>query len=108
MNLTTEKINHYSVIHISGRIDSTNYAEFEKQINQLFASGEKHIIINCNGLKYISSSGLRVFLIAQKKAVAEKGKLHLCELQPSIKEIFEISGFSTIFDIYETMEEALQ
>lgn len=108
MNLTKEKINDFSVININGRIDSTNYAEFEKQINQLFSSGETNIIINCKGLKYISSSGLRVFLIAQKKATAVNGKLFLCEMDPSIKEIFVISGFSTIFDIFETMEEALQ
>jgi anti-sigma B factor antagonist len=108
MNLTNEKINNFSVININGRIDSTNYAEFEKQINLLFNSGETNIIINCKGLKYISSSGLRIFLIAQKKAAVVKGKLRLCEMQPSIKEIFVISGFSTIFNIFETMEEALQ
>jgi len=65
-------------------------------------------IINCKWMKYMISSGLRVFLIAQKKAVAVKGNLHLCELQPSMKEIFGISGFSKIFDIYGTVEEALQ
>ena len=108
MKLITEKINNFSMINISGRIDSTNYAEFENHINQLFNNGEMNIILNCQGLKYISSSGLRVFLMAQKKAAAVNGKLHLCGLQPSIKEIFVISGFSTIFDISETEQEPLQ
>ncbi len=108
MDLKTEKITNFSMIHISGRIDSTNYAEFEKLIDLLFNSGESNIILNCKGLKYISSSGLRVFLIAQKKATAMNGKLRLCELQPSVSEIFIISGFSTIFDIFDTVEEALQ
>jgi anti-anti-sigma factor len=107
MNFTKEKINDFCVLKIEGRIDTTNFTEFETEINLLFNSGEKNIIFNCSGLNYISSSGLRVFLITQKKSISLNGKLHLCCLQPTIKEIFDISGFSTIFKIFETQEEAL-
>jgi len=51
-------------------------------------------------LNYISSSGLRVFLVIQKKMVALKGQFKLCNLQPGIKEIFDISGFSSIFSVF--------
>jgi anti-anti-sigma factor len=107
MNITTEKINGFSVLKIEGRIDTTNFNDFETEINLLFNRGEKNIVFNCNGLNYISSSGLRVFLITQKKSISLNGKLHLCCLQPTIKEIFDISGFSTIFKIFDTQEEAL-
>jgi anti-anti-sigma factor len=107
MNITTEKINGFSVLKIEGRIDTTNFNDFETEINLLFNSGEKNIVFNCSGLNYISSSGLRVFLITQKKSISLSGKLHLCCLQPTIKEIFDISGFSTIFNIFDTQEEAL-
>jgi anti-anti-sigma factor len=50
---------------------------------------------------------LRVFLVAQKKAKAINGKLYLCEMQPAIQEIFRISGFSNLFRIFDTQEEAL-
>jgi anti-anti-sigma factor len=108
MNLTKEKIKDFSVVKIEGRIDTTNFTSFEAEVNQLFDSSEKNIIFNCSGLNYISSSGLRVFLITQKKSISLNGKLHICCLQPSIKEIFDISGFSTIFSIYETQEQALE
>jgi anti-anti-sigma factor len=107
MNITTEKINGFSVLKIEGRIDTTNFNDFETEINLLFNSGEKNIVFNCSGLNYISSSGLRVFLITQKKSISLNGKLHLCCLQPTIKEIFDISGFSTIFKIFDKQEEAL-
>ena len=107
MNITTEKINDFSVLKIDGRIDTSNFSQFEEEVDQLFKNGIKNIVFNCSGLNYISSSGLRVFLIAQKKTILLQGRLYLCNMQPAIKEIFAISGFSNIFRIFDTVEEAL-
>lgn len=107
MKLTKKNINNFCIITIDGRIDTTNYNVFEKEIIETIESGESNIVINCSGLNYISSSGLRVFLISQKKLMALQGKLHLSNMQPSIEEIFNISGFSTIFKIFKTEEEAI-
>jgi anti-anti-sigma factor len=108
MELTTNKKGDFTIAEINGRIDTTNYNEFETQIMDIIGKGEKNIILNCEGLNYISSSGLRVFLITQKKLMGLKGKLHLCNMQPAIKEIFDMSGFSSIFKIFNTEEEALE
>ena len=108
MNITTEKINDFTVLKIDGRIDTSNFSIFEEEIDQLFNNGVKNIIFNCSGLNYISSSGLRVFLVAQKKTILLKGRLHLCNMQPAIKEIFAISGFSNIFRIFNILGEALE
>jgi anti-anti-sigma factor len=107
MDTKTDKINDFSIVRINGRVDTTNYNEFETIIMGLIGSGENNVIIDCANLNYISSSGLRVFLIAQKKLMALKGKLHLCNMQPAIKEIFDISGFSTIFKIFGSEADAL-
>jgi len=108
MNIIKEKIKNFSVLKIDGKFDSTNSAVFEAEIDQLYSSGETNIIFNFGGVNYISSSGLRVFLIAQKRAVALNGKLHLCNMQPAIKETFVVIGFSNIFRIFDTQEEALE
>jgi anti-sigma B factor antagonist len=108
MNLTKNIINGFCIISIDGRIDTTNFNAFEKEVVEIIDGGEKNIVLNCAGMNYISSSGLRVFLIAQKKLTALSGKLHLCEMQPTIKEIFDISGFSSIFKIFETQEKAIE
>lgn len=108
MNLSKKNINGFCVLYINGRIDTTNFNLFEKEIYEVLDSGEVNIIFNCSGLSYISSSGLRVFLITQKKLMGANEKLYLCEMQPTIKEIFDISGFSTIFKIFATEKEALE
>ncbi|HKK82117.1 MAG TPA: STAS domain-containing protein, partial [Prolixibacteraceae bacterium] len=102
MELSTSNKGNYTVAEISGRIDTTNYNEFETQVMEIIEKGENNIVLNCENLNYISSSGLRVFLITQKKLMGLKGKLHLCNMQPAIKEIFDISGFSSIFKIFDT------
>lgn len=107
MELKVDKAGDYTVVNINGRIDTTNFNEFEKEIGVVLDQGETKIVLDCEGLNYISSSGLRVFLITQKRLMASNGKLHLCNMQPTIKEIFDISGFSTIFKIFGTKEEAL-
>jgi stage II sporulation protein AA (anti-sigma F factor antagonist) len=108
MNLTNEKLSGFCVLKIEGRVDTTNFNQFENEVNTLFDAGENDLIFDCSGLNYISSSGLRVFLIAQKRTMSLNGKLHLCNLQPAIREIFDISGFSTIFKIFETKDKALE
>jgi anti-anti-sigma factor len=107
MNITVEKKDQACVISIEGRIDTTNYNEFENKVNEAAGANTKFIVLNCEKMNYISSSGLRVFLILQKKMMASGGVLKICCLQPTIKEIFDISGFSSIFTIAENCEEAL-
>jgi len=59
-------------------------------------------------MDYVSSSGLRILLMALKRITMVKGKFVLCNLQENIREIFEISGFTTIFEIYPNEEDALR
>lgn len=108
MNITTKPIAQGTVVAIDGRIDTTNYNEFENAVNELFEQNVTAIYLDCSGLSYISSSGLRVFLTVQKKMMTTGGKFLLFAMQPTIKEIFDISGFSSIFSIFDTEEAALQ
>jgi len=108
MNITKEKIGDFIVLTLNGRVDTNNFHELEQAIGQIFEAGENKIVLNCCGLNYISSSGLRIFLTALKQANVRKGTLHLCCMQPAIKDIFNISGFSTIFQIFDTQEKALE
>ena len=106
MNTTLVKSGEYSVIIVEGRVDTTNAGEFEKAVMDVVESGTDKIILDCTGLNYISSSGLRIFLIVHKRMLAKKGCLKLCSLQPGIKEIFDISGFSSIFSIFPDQQTA--
>ncbi len=106
MKTEIKKKDNYTILKVTGRIDTMTAGSFETEIMKTLEK-ENSIIIDCSGLEYISSSGLRVFLLAQKKTGATGGNLKLCNLQPFIKEVFDISGFSTIFTIYPGLEEAM-
>lgn len=95
------------IIRIDGRLDTTNYGQLEKVILDHIEKGNTKILVDCAGMDYVSSSGLRIFLMALKKIMGLNGKFVLCGLQESIREIFDISGFTSIFRIFPTQEEAL-
>ena len=107
MRISVNSNSTHVIVAIEGRLDTTQSDSFEKQLLEVIESGQTKIILDCKALDYISSSGLRVFLIAQKKMMAVAGKLLLCNLQPGIKEIFEVSGFSMIFSIHPDLETAI-
>jgi len=108
MNVQVASLADYKLVSVEGRIDTTNAGEFEKSVMMVIEGGSIKIILNCSDLNYISSSGLRVFLVVQKKMMAAKGQFRLCNLQPAIKEIFDISGFSSIFSVFPDQEAALK
>jgi anti-anti-sigma factor len=106
MELNQEKINDVKVISIQGRIDSQTDS-FSNDMDQAI-EGEKKVLVDCSGLTYINSAGLRVFLSSLKKCSKNDGKFSVCELNENITEIFNISGFSSLFSIYDNRDEALK
>lgn len=108
MNITIDKAGETNIVAIQGRLDTTNYGELEHHLSSLTENGEKIILLDLAKLEYISSSGLRILLMFLKKLKASEGRFMLCGLSADIKEIFEISGFINIFEIFDNREEALK
>ncbi len=108
MELNEQKTSQCVILGITGRLDTTNYNVLEKKLLELIDDHNEKILVECSKMDYVSSSGLRILLMALKKITMVKGKFVLCGLQENIREIFEISGFTNIFEIYGTREEALK
>jgi len=108
MNITLSKVGETNVLQIEGRLDTTNYGELEHHLSSLTDNDELNILLNLDKLEYISSSGLRILLMFLKKIKAVDGRFMLCGLSYDIREIFEISGFINIFEIFENQEAALK
>jgi len=106
MDIKFDTIDGKTVFSINGRLDTSNYEKASDTINARIDAGEKKLIANLENMDYISSSGLRVFLSILKKLKANGGDIILCCIQPKIKEVFEISGFNTLFTITSNFEEA--
>ena len=89
-----------------GRIDSSNAPDFERTVNDQIDDGETDLIVDFSRLSFISSSGMRVLLITAKSVRAKGGRLVLCSMRDSIREIFSISGFDTIIPVVGSREAA--
>ncbi|MBQ9271868.1 MAG: STAS domain-containing protein [Alphaproteobacteria bacterium] len=96
MEFTIQKEGEKAVCSIMGRIDTNSAPELLEKID---FTDLKELVFDLADVDYVFSAGLRVFLQAQKVMNANGGTMKLINLQPSVKEIFEIVGFSGIMDI---------
>ena len=87
------------MIYINYPMNSLNLKEMEENIASLEVNLGDVVIIDCSGMDYICSSGLRVFLATYKMIAQKGGKLIIRNLQPLVKNVFDMSGFSQIFNI---------
>jgi anti-anti-sigma factor len=95
------------VIDFEGNLETSTAAEAESEINRVIDEGASQLLINFEKLNYISSAGLRVLLATAKKLKPASGELKICNLNATVQEVFDISGFSSILSVAATEEEAL-
>lgn len=107
MEIIRENIDQGVLLHLRGRFDTLAAPEFEQQIMTIIEEGTTLLVIDCKEMNYMSSSILRVFLMALKTIRRNNGKIAVADLQTHIKEVFDISGFLDLFEIFSTREEAL-
>ena len=107
MDIITRKEQNIPVVSVKGRIDAVTAPEFEKNLFALISAGEKNLVVNFAELEYISSAGLRSILATAKKLKAEEGKILFAGLQGPVEEVFKISGFYSIFSIFDSEANAL-
>jgi anti-anti-sigma factor len=95
------------IMTVKGRMDAITTAEFDKKIEEIIQQKGNTIIVDFSGLDYISSAGLRSILSASKKLKGKGGTIILTALKDVVRDVFEISGFSSILTIHESVEKAL-
>ncbi|MBM4276850.1 MAG: STAS domain-containing protein [Deltaproteobacteria bacterium] len=108
MEIQTRKEREIVIVLVSGRIDAMTAPEFEKNLSDFILKGESLFLLNFSNLEYISSAGLRSILATAKKLKEKEGKMVLAGLKGSVEEVFKISGFHTIFKIFDSEETALK
>jgi len=95
------------ILALSGKLDATTAKTFEDKIFAVIDSGAQRLVVDLAQLEYISSSGLRVFVLAAKKLQPKSGKVSLCSLQDQIRQVFDLAGFSSILSIFASRDEAI-
>lgn len=105
MDITIEKSTRLTVVSVYGKMDAANCGRLEEALDTIVTDGGTTIILNLEGLLYISSAGLRVLLKTAKK-LHGTGSFVLCALNENVGEIIEMSGFSHFMDIFADLSEA--
>ncbi len=95
------------VLTVSGRLSSAVADVFEHQIAQALDHKPLVLLVDFSGLEFITSAGLRILILALKRAKAEGRQIHLCGLSEPVHEVFQVSGLVQIFPIHPGPAEAL-
>ncbi len=99
MEIKINKEGDKTLVVIDGRIDTTTVEQFQQAANTLMEEEHPDLDIDCTALSYTSSQGLRTFLMLQKSVMKHGGKMVLRNMNPQVKEVFDITGFSNIITI---------
>ena len=107
MDISEKIVENANVISLSGRLDAYAANDVERKLDSLITAGRVNLVVNLERLEYISSSGLRVLLAGIKRARKEQGDIRLACLQPYVKEVFDIAGFTQLFQMFDKEEDAV-
>ena len=108
MQISQKEEKGIHIFSLDGRFDAHSAGDVEKELNLTISKGARKLLLDMDSVEYISSAGLRVLLAVAKKLKKEEGEIKLCCLNPYVKEVFDIAGFTQIFKIHDTTEQAIQ
>jgi anti-anti-sigma factor len=107
IELISEKNDLAAIVRIIGRVDVETSKQLEDACKAWIDQGETLLILDFTQVRYISSWGLRCVLTVAKKLDAKKGRLIICGLNAMVKEVFQVSGFDSVFRTFPTLQDVL-
>ena len=99
MEVAIDQKSEETVIKIKGRLDTNTARECEEKVLPVWENPGVKVCVDCSDLEYVSSAGLRLFLVLQKMTTVQKGALRLVGMQDEVRETFSLTGFNALFKI---------
>jgi anti-anti-sigma factor len=100
MRIVEEPHGRVLVVTATGRLDGHTSGAFAEKIEPLITGSQPRLLLDCSGIDFVSSAGLRVVLSLVKKVKAAGGIFALCGVQAPVLEVLDISGFTTMIDVH--------
>ena len=107
MNVTWERTDGNAVARLAGRIDSSNAAQLQRELEAGLSGDLKVVVLDFEEMSFISSAGLRIVLLIGRELKKRQAQYAICSLSESIRDLFEISGFDQIVPIHGTSARAI-
>ncbi len=108
MDVTIENAGGVAVVKPAGRLDFGAADPFLKQLESTIGAATRPtgVIVDASALEYVSSAGLRVFLVAARSAKAAGVGIAVCSLRKEVLDVFEVSGFTRVIDVLPDLAAA--
>ncbi len=107
MDMKTESRGSVLVVTVAGSLDALTAPELADAISTQLRAGNKNLVADLAGLEYTSSAGLRVLLNGVKEARQNGGDLRLAAVQPNVKKVLDLSGFTSIMKSFPDVDAAV-
>ena len=105
MNITSATHGAWTLFTLTGKIDNAGSEELKAVLFPVLAGGS--IALDCSGVEYVTSSGFRVLLQAEKEQRKHGGRLLIAHLSPTLRNFFEIAGLHTVLHLVPDLDAAL-
>jgi anti-sigma B factor antagonist len=105
---TTQDGKTVTVLTPTGRLDITTAWQFRLKLQECISKLSRHLVVNLGQVNFIDSSGLTSLVAGMRDADKVKGSFRICNVHPEAKLVFEVTMMDTVFEIFETEEEALE
>ena len=106
LSIVTDNTQAVSVMNVRGRVDSETAPELDSALSTLLADGRNRIVLNLQGVDFLSSAGLRAMVKALKGAQGSGGDVRLASVSEPIEVVLRTVGMMQMFKMFSTNEEA--
>ncbi len=109
VDIVTEKISIGFLLKLKGDVDMNTSSDVRNALAGVFkqgAKGMKALLIDLSQVRYMDSSGIATLVECLQNCMKTGARLRLCELSPSVRDVFELARLACVFEIYPTVSEA--
>jgi anti-anti-sigma factor len=107
MQIIEEKDGDLLIVSLRGHLDTIGAPAFEERVMNRIGSGVRCVVLDCSGLEYVNSAGLKSFLVVARRAELD-GKFAVCALSQQITALFATIGFDQIMTVVPTRQDAIR
>jgi anti-sigma B factor antagonist len=107
MEISSSDMRRVQLFEVIGRVDSTNAAELGSAMDKSVDDGKTNLVLDLGGVEYMSSAGLREMVRVLKRVKRTGGDLRIANPSERVREVLELAGLDSIFEIFPTQVEAV-
>ena len=106
LSIVTHEVSGQRIVRVTGQIDSVTARQFEQYLLELLGQSRR-FGLDCSGLAYVSSAGIRVLVSTAKRIKGMEGRFEMFALTPMVTRMIELSGLTSILSIQVSEEDTL-